>query len=482
MHLIKNKSLFWTVSGITTVYIVISLISLDFFFFWDNIQYSSVTANWYYDNNFSSLVLPFYTEELKIVGAGSISLMGLSTAFLWEIFGQELWVSHIYILFWALIIIYNTYKLLFSLLPKDFVVFAMPVLLLESAILAQTAIASIDIVLLALFLISLRCVINNNKWGLVFSSFLLINLSGRGLLTGIGILLFSILLSYNRKEVRSLFHFLITQVIPFIPGFVFFLTFFFYSKLYGSSIESPWAGTWENPENIYILMKNFFAYGLRLVENGRFIIWLAILGSLHYALKQKKIGCIFQKQYLALGFLLIYFLLVYLYFALTTKMIISTRYYIPLFFILTIISFHLLSFLVKIRFVRIFTIVALISQLTGHLWVYPDKIAQSWDATLAHIPFYQLRKDCFDYIDDNGIDYSEVSGGFSIAGHQYNIDLKGRNKYISRDTKNRYFIYSNISNLSDDFISELNDSNKWEEVKSFKKGYIFISLYRNLNY
>lgn len=115
-------------------------------------------------------------------------------------------------------------------------------------------------------------------------------------------------------------------------------------------------------------------------------------------------------------------------------------------------------------------------------WVYPEKIAHSWDATLAHIPYYELRKDCFNYIEGNNISFSDVSGGFCFSGQQRYIELLDRDFFISDNPNNKYFIYSNISNLSDDFIEEINNPNNWEKVKSFEKGFIFVSFYRNLNY
>ena len=117
----KISSIVVSLLIIIATYVGITYMSLDFTYFWDNIQYSSMTAHWYYSNDFSSLILPFYTEDLKIIGAGGVSFMGLTTAMLWNICGKHLWVSHIYILFWALILVYNTFKLLPSLLPKAYI-------------------------------------------------------------------------------------------------------------------------------------------------------------------------------------------------------------------------------------------------------------------------------------------------------------------------------------------------------------------------
>lgn len=119
-------------------------------------------------------------------------------------------------------------------------------------------------------------------------------------------------------------------------------------------------------------------------------------------------------------------------------------------------------------------------ELTGNLWVYPDKIAKSWDCTLAHLPFYALQKECFEYLDSTEIDYKQVSAGFCLYGNRKFIELNNNNKTISSDINNNYFIYSNISNVEDNFAEELRDKRKWAEVKVFRKEFVKIIIYKRI--
>ena len=123
--------------------------------------------------------------------------------------------------------------------------------------------------------------------------------------------------------------------------------------------------------------------------------------------------------------------------------------------------------------------------LTGNFFVYfsPEKRAKNWDTTLGHLPFYELRERCFEYMETNNIPYENASAGFCLSGNQRYIDLKPEYRYIYNAEKRhekQYFIYSNISNLPDEIIDELHDKSQWTLLKKFKKGAVFISLYERM--
>ncbi len=461
---------------IGVIYIGVAIVSRNYSYFWDNIQYSSITADWYYTNNFSQILLPFFSGETKIVGAGGFSFMGFTTALLWVVFGKQLWVSHIYILIWALVLIYQTFNLLKTVLPSDLKNYALLVLLLESSVLSQLAVASIDIVLITLFVLAVRAVMENKIWVLAITMTILVNLSGRGMIAGVGIVLFFICFFYLRNNESFTINLLIKRILPFTPGFVIYSLLFINIQMFNSDTESPWVETWAKPGSILEMLKNMAAFILRMTENGRFFVWGALIVTLIRAVKQKTLKTLIGDTDKPFVLVLVFFAVIYFYFAVSTKMIISTRYYLVIFFIATILLYRLAENIFSKGIIRKITIVALFLQISGHFWVYPEKVSQSWDATLAHIPFYELRKECLNFIEEKGIKYSDISAGFCFAGNQKNIDLISRDRTISNNSNNKYFIYSNISNLADEQIDELNNTEKWKVLKTFRKGYIFVSL------
>ena len=123
--------------------------------------------------------------------------------------------------------------------------------------------------------------------------------------------------------------------------------------------------------------------------------------------------------------------------------------------------------------------VVLLFLLTGHFWVYPDKMSKAWDATLAHWHFYGLRKECHDFIESRQISPDELGAGFCLYGNQRYVDLRDTDYVVSPDTARQFFILSNISNIDDETIDKLNDTARWKPVREFRKGFVWIRVIEN---
>jgi len=134
------------------------------------------------------------------------------------------------------------------------------------------------------------------------------------------------------------------------------------------------------------------------------------------------------------------------------------------------------------RKIVVYLIVVLCFELTGHLWIYPRKIAKSWDCTLAHLPYYGLRAECFQYIDKQGWNYKDISGSFCLYGNRRFTELGNADKTIGTSAHNKYFIYSNISNVDDSLLDELENPMRWTPVRQFEKGAVLIIIYEQKNY
>jgi hypothetical protein len=88
--------------------------------------------------------------------------------------------------------------------------------------------------------------------------------------------------------------------------------------------------------------------------------------------------------------------------------------------------------------------------ITGNFWIYPDKIAQGWDATLAHLPYYELQKQAIDYLDNNNIELDKVETFFPSHGTIDAFQLNNDNRIIDGyEGRREYVIYSNINNIAD---------------------------------
>jgi hypothetical protein len=229
------------------------------------------------------------------------------------------------------------------------------------------------------------------------------------------------------------------------------------------------------PANMAMIAKHLAALVMRFVENGRFIIWLPAIYWITVILKNK-IRLSREERMLGLFFTLItglYFLFVFI-----TRMPFSSRYFMVHFFVLSLLVLRFSANRLSNNKMKTACLIILFCTVTGHCWIYPEKIAQCWESTLLHTPYYELRKECFDYIDKRHFDYNDLSAGFCLSGNRGYIELKNEGKIVGTSMDAKYFIYSNISNLEDEKIDELKNPQLWTPIKSFEKGVVFIILYQ----
>ncbi|MFH0843449.1 MAG: hypothetical protein V1903_12640 [Bacteroidota bacterium] len=472
---------------VVVIYALIIIKSLNSSYFWDNVQFTSKEAHWYYNSNFSSLLLPGFSEGSEIFGTGCHPpLIGIMTASLWNIFGKHLWVSHLLIALWAAVLIFSTWRLLRSLVPEVIAGFLLPVLLLDSTILSQLFIASPDIVLLASFVTTLLAVTERRMWLLTFALIFLVLINGRGAVTGIILFIFYVFhqIASDKKNLTPGLFF--KSLIPFLPAYflvsIYYLAYIVNFGWFFINPDSPWAVSGARPEGLSQVFKNLGAFCIRLAENGRFFIYMVSIILLIRLCRRNRLRSVFRGLNLSLGLIYLLFFFFFLYFAVTTTAVITSRYYMGMFFVINILLYRMMPELLSIKSIRIISVIALVFLITGNLWTYPDKISKAWDATLAHLPYYELREECLGYMAKNNYDLAQVSGGFCFKGNQRYFDLKDRDLYISERADNKYFIYSNISNIDDTFINELYNKGKWTEIRTFRKGFVTVSIYENRFY
>ncbi len=466
------------------VYAIIVISSLNHVYFWDNIQQTSKEAHWFYQQGFSKLWLPGFSDGEEIMGtAYHFPLIGMMTAALWMIFGKSLWVSHIFIGLWAFLLIFYTRKLFRYYLTSQIAGLALLVLLLESTLLTQIAIASPDIILLTAMVMAL-CGIIERRGGLTTLALIfLVLINGRGMLCGILVYVFAVLhRRYVDKDPLN-FRLLLRTALPFVPAFsiyaIYMALYLLNNGWFLNHADSPWAEGWQRPQGWFTYLKNFVAFCLRLLENGRFIIWITALVFAVNAIKTKR--HLLNNKEIPLLALVGMLLALFIYFALSTQLVIGSRYYMGITLLMGLLVFAYAGRFWAKRKLKIYALLLLLIFGGGHFWIYPEKVAKAWDATLAHRPYYALREQMLEYLTLNDIEPEQVGGGFLFSGNHRYVDLKDRDLRITTQTDSEYFIYSNLSNLPDEYIDEFNNPELWKEVKTWRKAYVVIKLLQNQN-
>lgn len=464
------------------VYLVLVISHLNGVYFWDNVQQTSREAHWFYQQQFSSFWLPGFSDGEEITGtAYHFPLIGMMTAGLWMVLGQHLWVSHVFIGFWSVLLVLFTHKLFRCYLSPRVAGWALLVLLLESTLLTQIAIASPDVILLTALVMALYGIVNRRRGLTSMALLFLVLINGRGMLAGPFVYLFAVLHKHLTEGTPLGVKMLWRTALPFVPAYsiygLYIGLYLLNNGWFLNQADSPWSEGWQSPQGLMAYLKNFAAFGLRLLENGRFALWLSALVLITQAYKRRT--SLIGKKELPLVVLVGGLILLFLYFALSTVLVIGSRYYMGITLVLGLLVFVAAERLWCTRRIQTFALVVGLLFVGGHAWVYPSRVSVAWDATLAHTPYYTLREQLLTYLEQNHIDEEQVGGGFLFSGNQRYVDLKDRDLRIGQDHDKAYFIYSNLSNLSDDLIDELENRELWEPVEVFSKGPVFISLLRN---
>lgn len=473
--IIRNNSLLIFLS---LIYSILGVYSLDFCFFWDCIELVSKQAHWYYLYDMNPLSMPVYNDEFPMLSTiPHIPLVPYMTAVLWKIFGRHLWVSHLFSLFWAFILIYNVHKLAETLFKKKQIRnwFSI-IILLESTLLSQFVIGSPDFILITGFIISIRGILQRKKVLLAIGLIFLCCVSVRGIFVGFILFIGNLLIEYRLSKNPNI-KILTRTAIPYIPVFFIILIYFLYyifAKGWFFWETGHSSVTYTASKDVAYILKHLFELTVRMLENGRFFLFglafILIIRSLRGA----------RTPVLSMFILCLTLLLtLYLYFALFTKMPFLGRYFMPHYILATVIVFLFIEMCMK-KTINWIVGIIIFFQVSGNFWIYPEKIIKVWDGTLAHIPFYELRKECFTYIDIKGIDYNDISGGFCIFDNRKYIELNDIDKFVNNNRDSKYFIYSNISPHDDAFIEELKDWDKWRPIETFRKGFVYIIIYEQI--
>lgn len=435
-------------------------------FFWDGVQLGAKQAWFYYDKAFQSFWLP---EEID---SGHPPFFGIYLAFIWQCFGASLLVSHLAMFPFILLFCYASWQLGQHYLGPRWGFLLPGLFLADPTLLSQLFLLGPDVALLAFFLLAFLG-LSQKKSGLQMLGILGLGLiSMRGMMVAFALFLFEIL--SDQQERKWNYSWLWKKIKVYVPGgmvALLFLFFHFREKGWvGYHATSPWAGSFQK-NTVAEAVLHLLILGWRLIDFGRLFFWLAILLLLASSSKIKKwpantVLAILLFLGLSWPFLL--------YDGLNQH-----RYLLPFYLLANLVFLQLICriYWKPRQKVLLFNLVFL-GFMTGHFWVYPSSVAQGWDSSLAHRPYFSLRNDTEDFLIGEGIPLEKVGTTFPAIGplRNYNPGNSGAGFSDKNEKNYDYYFISNI----------MNDYSK-KELRALKKEYqllfhrqqrgIYVSIY-----
>jgi hypothetical protein len=446
-------------------------------FFWDTIQLASEHGSFYYYNNFSRLLLPVELDS------GHIPAFGIYIALIWKIFGKSLEISHLAMLPFAFGIVWQLHNLCRKFIQEKYVGIALLLIFIDASLMSQITLVSPDVSLMFFFLWALNLVLNNKKIALSIAIFCLFLTSMRGMMLSVCLVLLDVYVNYGFKKniTKDYITSLLKRAILYFPALLLFISFSIYhyheKGWIGYHKDSPWADCFERVD-LKGFLRNVIFLGWRIIDFGRIGVWIVFAVLL---LKYKPVIYTQKKNHILYYFFIVLLLLLPLN-MLWAKNLMGVRYLMPIYITFSLVTASILfsNFVEKrLRICLIFIWLVIAS--TGNLWIYPPKISKGSDATLAHLPYYNLRLSAIKYLDSNNINFKDVDSFFPNYYTLEEIDLKNDKKHFENYTignNSKYIFYSNIFNVDDDVYDYM--IKNYKSIKRFDSNRIYVVLLKKI--
>ncbi|MEY3052937.1 MAG: hypothetical protein RLY31_2722 [Bacteroidota bacterium] len=454
-------------------------------FFWDTIQLGSKHAHFFFESDFRTLILP--TE----LDSGHPPLFGLYLALLWKWLGKSLLVSHFAMMPFLVGILWVLFRAGDDLVGSH-QAWLLPLLCFADPVLASQAIlVSPDIPLVFFFLLAAYGGWRRRQRLLVPAIIGLGLVSLRGMMLSAGLFVFLLWWHGAWRSARAMW-----QVMwPFLPGGLLasaWLAWHWYvTGWIGYHAQSTWAPSFERVDLVGFLW-NLLVLGWRLSDYGHVFSWLAVGVTGWLFLRRNPARPAPSADFppaweniRALAKLTLCTLVALVPTQLLHKGLLAHRYLLPVY-----IPLNLLAGLLLLRYLSVRTGpkrwqrtagVWLLATLlaVGNAWVYPERISQGWDSTLAHLGWYPAMEEALAYLDREGIPLASVGTAFPAIGPlkyaRLGNDMRGM---VEKNLQTQdHILYSNVMNdFSDDEIDRLQAC--WQPMRTFRHGKVFLTIYR----
>lgn len=391
--------------GCTIVASVIVLISSGLPFFWDNVLQGSRVAMHFYDSGFDSFILP------ADIDVGHPPFFGWYLALFWLIFGKSLWASHLAMLPWIVLLCFFWYKICYKLIEDPKLRIACFVIgFLEPAIFTHLFMISPETALVSLVIAGFYAiwVSHHRTQAIVFSLLVLINI--RGTLWVLAFFIPAIYLhasDLKKLDVKSLSRFIYPFIISGLVALIWFGYHYVKTGFITDNANNSFAKQyyWTSAHQALSQLK-FVAW--RFTDQGRWIAYMIILFLL---IMRGSTADVHQRTIKRMLFFVSSLSIVFVALLSTRPFTTIPRYYIPLYLCVTLITFIFLSELKREQLRHGLMGLLFLSYITGHFWVYPERIYQAWDTTLLHTSYFALETKMKKDLSSLGLSESMIATG-----------------------------------------------------------------------
>ncbi|MEM6398264.1 MAG: hypothetical protein AAF741_18075 [Bacteroidota bacterium] len=434
---------------------------------WDSIQLASKQATHIYTTG--SWLLP------DIIDSGHPPGFGIYVSGWWTVFGRNLLVTHLSMIPINLLFFYQLIRVS-ERMGGSYWPYLFTLLMFEPLVLGQLCMISPDLAICGLLFMLLLAVMDKNHWLKLLAVLLLSVISTRAWMLVMGVFVIDLFANGKLDFWRKLWPYALGS----LPAQVYLLTHYLAKGWIGYHENSPWIESLAIVEPSEMLF-NVGLLGWRMIDYGRIYLWIAA-GILLYR-NRHSLRPFWQKY----GF----FILAFVVFVLSICVaviprhgIVGPRYLMPailvfdLLFAALVFEYELLKkpFALKLR--KSIWLGACLFLLSGSFWLYPFRIAQSWDATPLHVIHHENERKVIDWLDEKGIPLEQVGTVYPSIGPLDFRYVDGRHDgFVKYDGENPYLFVSMVHNAwRDEELDYIEEA--YEEVAGWSRLGVFGRIYR----
>lgn len=448
----------------------IVFLSLNVGMFWDNVLFGSKVGKDLFQNG----IFNWHAIALNH-DAGHPPFTGVLLAAGWTLLGKSLVSSHIIMFPFIFGFLWQLFDFVSFFVKEKFLkIGAFILVVLDPTLLSQLVLVGPEIIQLFFFFLALNGLLQNNiSLKIIGLAFLgIVTYRGMMLCAGIFIIDVAAHIFIKRDHYKRFFSkkIILTYLLAATPA-SFYVIWRLVTK--GWLISHPlelWGNSTEFSsiqEFLTNFGRNILVLGYQFIDFGRIVLLLFIITTLYFKRKN-----IVWKKYKWLILISIFSTIIIYTVSLLLKNTMGHRYYITSYIALALLSFLLIN---EYKIKKTLFTGLLTSLLLGNYIVYSDSFAQGWDSSLAHLPYWNLRKTAINYMDAKKIPVVGTASFFPNSTSIDNIVLNGDLRYFKGFSgEEMYVFYSNVYNLNDADLKTLRDY--YHIHKSFTKQNVRIEI------
>ena len=320
-----------------------------------------------------------------------------------------------------------------------------------------------------------------DKAKVVAGAFFLAMLRSRGIIVCAALGLFALLHAVCRKGMnwRLAGSLIGREMLLFLPAlavsvFLFAVQMRNQEVVFGMGKDSLW-----RIADMGRIMGNLVSFPLFLLDLGKVFLWVALLFVVlkyGWAKVWASLPCPLVGAYAVL--LVVFFLM-----TVPFKNPYGGRYFMLLYILMSLLLGKLMFDLMPLRRARLLCVGLMLLLGTAHLGWYSTLRVTQWDCFLAHLPYYSLRRQALDYLQDRQVAPHQVCSFFPADKSSNLIDLDkamdgvwADESFAPEASGAEYVLYSNLSNVLDRSRAGIDSS--FVLQKRFEKGLVYIEVWK----